>query len=226
MTATSMSLQNQAILVLSLWELGASGNEFKKSDLTKKTSKLSGKRDELLDDLVNQGLLILKSEGRTKFISLNTEFKNKVLSILRNPEFQFSAQVGKARANCLLQFFRELKTSKSEASTVSNGFANGNGKISDPIASYGDFKQTTLNIYDSLNKDFNMDNLVPIYRIRREMGDRISRAQFSEWLFEMQSEDVLQLLEGSVEDNTPDKLEDSVTTTLGKLRCYAKRLAD
>jgi hypothetical protein len=70
-----------------------------------------------------------------------------------------------------------------------------------------------------------MNGMVPIYRIRREIGDQTSRSKFNEWLLEMQSDNLLNLLEESVEDSAPDKIEDSVSTKLGKLRCYAKRVA-
>jgi hypothetical protein len=99
-----------------------------------------------------------------------------------------------------------------------------NGKVAgNAISTYEEFKHVALEVFDQLNKNYNMGNMVPIYRIRREIGDQVARSQFSEWLFEMQSEDLLQLLEESIEDGAPDKIEDSITTKLGKLRCYAKR---
>jgi hypothetical protein len=79
-------------------------------------------------------------------------------------------------------------------------------------------------VYDSLNRDYNLDDLVPIYRMRREIGERVGRSQFNEWLLEMQANDIFQLLEGSVEDSAPDKIEDSITTKVNGLRCYVKRL--
>jgi hypothetical protein len=79
-------------------------------------------------------------------------------------------------------------------------------------------------VYDQLNKDYNYDNLVPIYRIRRTIGDQVTRSQFSEWMLEMQANDIFQLMEGSVEDSAPDKIEDSISIELVGLRCYAKRL--
>jgi hypothetical protein len=66
---------------------------------------------------------------------------------------------------------------------------------------------------------------MPIYRIRREIEDQISRTQFNEWFLTLQSNDVFQLLEESIEDSAPDKIQDSVITKLGKLRCYVKRVA-
>lgn len=109
---------------------------------------------------------------------------------------------------------------------VSTSGWSSNGKVaSDAIASYEEFKPVALEVFDRLNRDYNMDNLVPIYRIRREIGDRISRSQFNDWMLELQSSDVLQFVEGTVEDSAPDKIEDSITTKLGKLRCYAKRIS-
>jgi hypothetical protein len=60
--------------------------------------------------------------------------------------------------------------------------------------------------------------------MRRTIGDRVTRSQFSEWMLEMQANDILQLQGGSVEDSAPDKLEDSMSTKLSGLRCYAKSL--
>jgi hypothetical protein len=93
------------------------------------------------------------------------------------------------------------------------------------IASYDDFKQVALDVYDRLNRDYNLDDLVPIYRIRREIGDRLSRSQFNEWLLEMQSNDITQLIGGEMTDITPDKAEDSIKTELGGIRYYVKRLS-
>jgi hypothetical protein len=92
------------------------------------------------------------------------------------------------------------------------------------IATYEEFKPVVLKVYDQLNRDYNLDALVPIYRIRREIGDRVSRSQFNEWLLEMQANDIFQLQGGSVEDSAPDKIEDSITTELDGLRCYARLL--
>jgi hypothetical protein len=232
MAETGTSLQKQANLLLALWELGADGTSIKKGDLSKKSRKLKSKeRDPLVEDLAEKGVLAVAAEGRTTFFTLKQGFEHEVLTVVQNPDFQFKGHIGKAKANSLLKLFQALKVAPPAiASGNTNGVIpvqqNGNGKLNGAITSYEDFKQMTLTVYNQLNRDFNMDNLVPIYRIRREVGDRVSRSQFSEWLFEMQSEDIFQLLEGSVEDNTTDKLEDSVTTTLGKLRCYAKRLAN
>jgi len=92
------------------------------------------------------------------------------------------------------------------------------------ISSYDEFKAVALETYDQLNRDYNFDNLVPIYRIRRAIGDRLTRSEFSDWMLEMQSSDILQLQTTGIEDNAPDKLEDSIMTKVTGLRCYAKRI--
>lgn len=124
--------------------------------------------------------------------------------------------VGAWVAKALCRWIQQAEVSASASPT--------NGKVAGgAIASYEEFKTVALEVFDRLNRDYNMGSMVPVYRIRREIGDRVSRAQFSEWLFAIQSEDLLELLEESVEDAAPDKIEDSIMTKLGKLRCYAKR---
>ncbi|MFM6455038.1 MAG: hypothetical protein ACKPH7_24910, partial [Planktothrix sp.] len=73
-------------------------------------------------------------------------------------------------------------------------------------------------------KDYNLNDLVPIYRIRRTIGDQVSRSQFNEWMLEMQANDILQLLGGEVLNPTSDQLEDSILPPVGKLRFFVKRL--
>jgi hypothetical protein len=92
------------------------------------------------------------------------------------------------------------------------------------IASYDDFKAVALDVYDSLNRDYNLDDLVPIYRMRRAIGERVGRSEFNQWLLEMQANDIFQLMAGETQDITPDKREDSITMPGGALRYYAKRL--
>ncbi|MHC5828567.1 MAG: hypothetical protein ACYT04_74885, partial [Nostoc sp.] len=68
------------------------------------------------------------------------------------------------------------------------------------------------------------DDLVPIYRIRREIGDQVSRTEFSEWLLEMQADDIFQLMTGEIQDFNSDKRDDSIIIPGVGLRSYAKRL--
>jgi DNA-binding ferritin-like protein len=95
-----------------------------------------------------------------------------------------------------------------------------------PIASYGEFKNEVARIYDKLNTEENLGDMVPIYRIRRELGDRVSRAQFNEWLFDIQADDKIQLTGEAVPTIAQDQREDSVTIPGGGLRFYVSKLED
>jgi hypothetical protein len=75
-----------------------------------------------------------------------------------------------------------------------------------------------------LNEEHRCENFVPIYQIRRQLGDRISRTQFDEWLLEMQGDDIFQLEKGNASDASKDQLKDSIETKTSGLRFYAKLL--
>ena len=166
------------------------------------------------EKLITKGLIVLRMKGDLKGFVVTDSGKKALTDALVT--FEFPATIISTRvANALLKWIRSTPVTSAEPVAKTVGSA---------IESYEAFKVVALETFDRLNRDFNMDNLVPIYRIRREIGERVERSEFSTWLFEMQSEDIFQLLESSVEDCTSDKLEDSVTTNLGKLRCYAKRI--
>ncbi|MBL1174117.1 hypothetical protein [Pantanalinema sp. GBBB05] len=220
MTLKSTKDQARTRLLLTLWELGGTGTAVKKSELldkTKRKGETSGDYQEFFEELSEKGAIALRKEKQTVLVSSAADAIANLLQIgLQDEEFEFKANVGKNRANALLRLIRAL--GQGASAPVAQPVA------AKTISSYEEFKPVALEVFDRLNRDFNMDNLVPIYRIRREIGDRVTRSQFNDWLFSMQSDDIFQLLEESVEDAAPDKIEDSVTTKLGKLRCYVKRL--
>ena len=137
----------------------------------------------------------------------------------RDSLFEFDgSQIGTRLGNALLKWIRH------QDGAVGVGVEKGKGDVG-AIASYDDFKAVALEVYDSLNRDYNLDDLVPIYRMRRAIGERLGRSEFNEWLLEMQANDIFQLIGGEMTDITPDKAEDSIKTQLGGIRYYAKRLS-
>ena len=181
-----------------------------KSALNKRFSSKAAETNAVREGFMTSGAIVASADG--KLFSLTDAGKALLIEALAGDEFQFGSQIGAKMANDLLKWCRSQST---DVPSVKDKVA---------IESYEAFKVVALEVYDSLNRDFNMDNLVPIYRIRRAIGDRVSRSEFSEWLMEMQSNDLLQLLEGSVEDSAQDKIQDSIMTKVSGLRCYAKRL--
>lgn len=151
-----------------------------------------------------------------KVYSLTDQGKARLAQAMVNPEFLFTANVGAKTVNSVLNWFRL------------NGQAVATPPAAAPaaaaITTYQEFLAETLRIYDELNRDYNLGDLVPIYRIRRAMGDRLSRSQFTEWLLEMQANDLVQLMGGQVPNVTQDQREDSVTIPGGGLRFYVQRL--
>lgn len=206
--------QAKTRLLLAMWDMGATGEAVAKGQLTK---RLIQKKQKIAD---YQGVFeqLEKEEAiasaKNKF-SLSSTGVDLLGKLLKQPEFKFEGTiVGTWAANALLKWIAQMDGAVStKAATKEKA-----------IASYEEFKAVALAVYDRLNKDYNLDDLVPIYRMRREIGDRVSRSHFSDWLLEMQEKDILQLQGSSLEDSTPGKIEDSISTELGGLRCYARLL--
>ncbi len=205
-------------LLLALWDLGGTQQEVKKGQLTKRIVAKSQKVADyqgIFEELQKQGAIAISKKG----YSLTSGKGLEVLGErLRSGEFKFEGTiVGTWAANALVKWISQIDVAVVGANVPVNG-------VKGAIASYDEFKSVALEVYDKLNYEYNFNNLVPIYRIRRGIGDRVSRTEFNDWLLETQANDILQLQGGSVEDSAPDKIEDSVATDLDGLRCYATRL--
>ena len=218
----------QTRLLLALWDLGGLEAAVKKGNLTPRVVRTKEKAADYspyLDALAAQGAIAL-TDAAGKLIEkvakkgtsmiLLTESGKSALSVgLADAGFQFATNVGCKVPNALLKWIRE----------GGSGVVGGTGEaIAPKISTYEEFKAVALEVYDQLNRNYNLSNLVPIYQIRREIGDQITRTQFDEWLLETQSNGVFQFITGGVADLTPDKERDSITTELGGLRYYAKLL--
>jgi hypothetical protein len=215
-------IQLEIRFLLGLWDLGAANNEVKRGALNKRVVRKHEKSadyEKIISGLEKEGAIAISKNG----FSLVSPKGLEVLGDgLKNPDFRFEGNiVGTWAANALLKWISESQNAVVIAPVLNNG--NGNGKKTE-IKSYDEFKKITLDVYEQLNRDYNLDNLVPIYRIRRTVGEIVTREKFNEWLLEMQANDILQLQGGSLPDNDPVKLEDSVTTEVSGLRCYAKLL--
>jgi hypothetical protein len=207
----SVASQRTVRLLMALWDGALSQGSL--MEKVKKSGEKAADYKLIVEQLIEDGSVTRSGEKRSVKILLLEPGKQLLGNLLRDPQFKFDGQIGKPAANVLLAVMRS-----QSAVTVANS------KAVEPIQSYDGFKTIALETFDRLNQDFNMDNLVPIYRIRRAIGDRVSRKDFDSWLLELQATDIFQLLEGSVEDSAPDKIEDSISTRVSGLRCYAKRL--
>ncbi len=211
--------QAQTRLLLALWDLGGEKQEVNRSEITERAKRVNEKKAEynsFLEKLEKAGAITsVRKKGIVKVL-LTNEGLQMLREGIKNSEFYYQSNVGAKTANALLKWIREIDNTGT--------FAPANGIKSSGIKSYEEFKQVALEVYEKLNSNHSLDDLVPIYRIRREVGERVSREHFNEWMLEMQANDILQLQGGSVEDSSPDKIEDSITTEVNGLRCYVKRL--
>ncbi|NMG07650.1 hypothetical protein DP117_12465 [Brasilonema sp. UFV-L1] len=206
-------------LLLALWDLEGTKQEVKKGELTKRVvpkGKRVGDYQSIFDELEKKGAIAFSKSTRS--YSLLSPVGLEVLSEgLKSPEFRFEGNIiGTWAANALLKWISQM-----DGAVVASASVNG---VKSGIKSYDEFKQVALEVYDKLNRDYNLNDLVPIYRMRREVGDRLSRSDFSDWLLEMQANDIFQLIAGEIPDMTSDKREDSITIPGAGLRSYAKRL--
>ncbi len=212
--------QAKTRLLLALWDMGGAKAEVKKGELTQRIQRTNEKAadyQDIFQELEKAGAIALTNNK----ISLSSEGVQLLGEKLKSGDFEFDSQIGAKTANALLKWLREMGT-LSNGATAPGVQSKAEKKA---IASYDEFKPVALEVYDQLNRDYNLDNLVPIYRIRREIGERVTRSHFNEWLLEMQANDLVQLIGGEMTDITPDKAEDSIKTELGALRYYAKRLS-
>ncbi|MFN6513380.1 MAG: hypothetical protein RMY29_002610 [Nostoc sp. CreGUA01] len=216
--ALKNTIQVKTRLLLALWDLGGIQQEVNKGQLTKRIVSKSQKVADyqgIFEELQKQGAIAISKKGYSLISPKGLEVLGEGL---RSGDFKFEGTiVGTWAANALVKWIGEIGVAVASADVSVNG-------KSGAIASYDEFKSAALEVYDKLNQNYNLDDLVPIYRIRREIGDRVSREDFNEWLLEMQEKDILQLQGGSLSDSDSDKLEDSITTPVSGLRCYAKRL--
>ncbi|MCC5646610.1 hypothetical protein LC607_27580 [Nostoc sp. CHAB 5824] len=217
-----MTSQNAALtstrLLLALWDLGGTQQEVKKGQLTKRIVSKSQKVADyqgIFEELQKQGAIAISKKGYSLTSTKGLEVLGKGL---RSSDFKFEGTiVGTWAANALVKWISQIDVAVTGANVQVNG-------VKSAIASYDEFKSVALEVYDKLNYEYNFNNLVPIYRIRRGIGDRVSRTEFSKWLLEMQEKDVLQLMAGEMRDITPDKRDDSITIPGGGLRYYTKLL--
>lgn len=214
-----MSINNIEIrLLLGMWEhLGKDKKlltkrevlpSFGKKDKEIKQAEYNG----ALQALIDGGAIAVSTAKPVKY-SLTDLGLQRLADGLRSPDFSFdgAALVSSRLANAALKWFRE---NSGQAVSVESA---------PKISSYDEFKAVALETYENLNFEFSYDNFVPIYKIRRSIGDRVTRTEFNEWLIKMQADSIFLLQESAVEDNTRDKLEDSVSTAINGLRCYATK---
>ena len=211
--------KDETRLLLAVWDLGGLTTPIQKGKVLERIKRMKEKSSDYESSFESlkraEAIAIVPGGKRYERISLLPEGIKLLGMGLNSSDFKFEAQIGAKTANALLGWFRQHTNLVSSSQT--------NGKVEKAaIMSYDKFKNLALEVYNRLNRDYNYDHLVPIYRIRREIGEKVSRSQFDNGVLEMQTNNLWQLIGGEMPDITPDKADDSIKTALGGVRYYAK----
>jgi hypothetical protein len=95
------------------------------------------------------------------------------------------------------------------------------------ITDIKEFKTQIDSAYDELNNEAKKKNqgedLIPIYELRRKLGNKVSRGDFNNLIIKIQQEEGYVLSGGEMRGITPDRKVDSVTLPGGGFRYYLNR---
>jgi hypothetical protein len=166
-------------LLLALWELGANEQKVAKGKLGKRVVSKGQKITDyqgILEDLQGQGAITILKKGSAISYTLNSPIGLDVLGAgLRSDEFEFESgkTLGTWVANALLRWFRQVDVVVNKTVVLDNGV-----KV-EVIGSYEEFKLEILGLFDKLDKSYSHAGLVPIWQIRKEVGNRLQRDQFN-----------------------------------------------
>ena len=115
-------------------------------------------------------------------------------------------------------FFAQIKDQEA-IETARKEVKRKPGQITDPK----EFKKEIDSAYEKLNKEKSYNDLVPIHELRKALGDKVSRGDFTNLMLKMQENDDFALLGGEVLNVTGDQVEDSILPPVGNLRFFAQK---
>ncbi|MDB9536696.1 hypothetical protein PN451_12815 [Dolichospermum planctonicum CS-1226] len=210
-------------LLLALWELGANEQKVAKGKLGKRVVSKGQKITDyqgILEDLQGQGAITILKKGSAISYTLNSPIGLDVLGAgLRSDEFEFESgkTIGTWVANALLRWFRQFGEVVNKTVVLDNGV-----KV-EVIGSYEEFKLEILDLFDKLDRSYSHAGLVPIWQIRKEVGNRLQRDQFNTWIMDMQAEQLLYLQSGEARGATEEQKQDSINSEIRGLLFFASK---
>jgi len=199
-------------LLLMLWCLGGVEAPVMRGELMRRV-KVGKERSAdfvaIVEGLVTDGAIEVVSRYQLRLLRSGVE---RLRVELLDPMFEFGGVVlGKRFVSPLLRFVREVVAGSVVAEV----------EVVEKIEDFETFKSILLDTYQALISRFNYDRLVPIYQIRREIGDRVDREQFNQWIIKIQVDGSLEMMDCGERKTTPDQIADSVQPPLGRLWFFA-----
>ena len=170
--------------------------------------------------MCSSDLITILKKGSAISYTLNSPIGLDVLRAgLHSDEFEFESgkTIGTWVANALLRWFRQVDVVVNKTVVLDNGV-----KV-EVIGSYEEFKLEILGLFDKLDKSYSHAGLVPIWQIRKEVGNRLQRDQFNTWIMDMQAEQLLYLQSGEARGATEEQKQDSINSEIRGLLFFASK---
>ena len=209
-------------VLLNLWDLGGGKMRVKKGDLTKRivrTNETSQRYVEVLGELQATGAIEYSLVNRVTMVELSAKGKEVLAQGIKSKDslFEFDgSQIGTRLGNSLLKWIRHQDGAASVA------VEKGKGDVG-AIASYEDFKSQALALFEKLDKGYNYMGLVPIWHLRRELGEQMSRENFKDLIMQMQADRLFYLQSGEARGATDEQKQDSISDDIRGLLFFASK---
>ncbi|MEG3984497.1 hypothetical protein QUA08_27420 [Microcoleus sp. T3B2] len=209
-------------VLLNLWDLSGGKMKVKKGDLTKRivrTNETSQRYLGVLGELQATGAIEYSLVNRVTLVELSAKGKEVLAEGLKSKDslFEFDgSQIGTRLGNSLLKWIRH------QDSATSVGVEKGKGDVG-AIASYDDFKSQALALFEKLDKGYNYMGLVPIWHLRRELGEQVSRENFQDLIMQMQADRLFYLQSGEARGATDEQKQDSISDDIRGLLFFASK---
>ena len=209
-------------VLLNLWDLGGGKMMVKKGELTKRivrTNETSVKYRDVLGELQEAGAIVYSLVNRVTLVELSAKGKEVLADGLKSRDslFEFDgSQIGARLGNALLKWIRHQDGAASVA--VEKG-----KKDAGAIVSYDDFKSQALALFEKLDKGYNYMGLVPIWHLRRELGERVKREDFKDLIMQMQADRLFYLQSGEARGATDEQKRDSIGDDVRGLLFFASK---
>lgn len=212
MTPTKTDSKIKTRILLHLWAMDGLRGNVRQTEVTQKVKKKAEKAGiyaQYYEELEREGDITIAVQNRSPRLTLTALGFQNLRDRLKSPDFEFASRqyISPKDFNALLKWIRHLDSHTSNTP-----------ELASEIASYETFKTLALQTYSHLDRGGDCGGKVPIYRIRREIGDRVTRSQFNTWMLQMQIDGIFQFQGGNLEDGSPDKIEDSIDFKLSALQ--------
>jgi hypothetical protein len=173
----------------------------------------------VLGELQETGAIVYSLVNRVTLVELSARGKEVLADGLKSKDslFEFDgSQIGTRLGNALLKWLRY------EDSLASVGVEKAQGDVG-AIVSYDDFKSQALALFEKLDKGYNYMGLVPIWHLRRELGEKVSRENFKDLIMQMQADRLFYLQSGEARGATDEQKRDSISDDIRGLLFFASK---